>query len=239
MVDFCFRRPRPFGTRKHTGMCQCAATIFFLTCLQDKIWNSLGNAAFIKQETLTSNRGMVWNVILCKRIKLYWIYFITLFYSFHFLNVFFYCNSCVWLPMFSVREASPVLNCWILVCMRLARLQRMAGIVWAFLSRGKSLDTHVSWLLQEEKKNIVHRWKLHIQQFHCWRLISYYPFYTCVIAVYIPLGCCHYMKCKQCGGFSPCKWCRFCCVADLPANVSFSDVTKLNQTDPAQTERLY
>lgn len=51
---------------------------------------------------------------------------------------------CVLPPILSVREASMVLNCCILVCMRLARLQRMAGIVWAFLSEENSLDTHAS-----------------------------------------------------------------------------------------------
>lgn len=51
---------------------------------------------------------------------------------------------CVWSPILSVREASMVLNCCILVCMRLARLQRIAGIVWAFLSEENSLDTHAS-----------------------------------------------------------------------------------------------
>lgn len=53
-------------------------------------------------------------------------------------------NWCLWLPMLSVKEASMVLNCCIFVCMRLARLQRIAGIVWDFLSEENSFDTHTS-----------------------------------------------------------------------------------------------
>ena len=51
--------------------------------------------------------------------------------------------------MLSVREVSMVPNCWILVCTRLARLKRMAGMVWDFLSVENSLEAHASWTLHE------------------------------------------------------------------------------------------
>lgn len=54
--------------------------------------------------------------------------------------------------MLRVREASIVLNCCSFVCIRLARLQRMGGIVCVFLSEENSLEAHVSWLLYKENK---------------------------------------------------------------------------------------
>lgn len=164
---------------------------------------------------------------------------------------------CVWLPMFSVREASPVLNCWILVCMRLARLQRMAGIVWAFLSRGKSLDTHVSWLLQEEKKHLTET-KITLsaisllKAYQLWSLVSLFNYSQYCCSVKKTLQQCLLKQVEKHWHIaaitwnvsrmmfqSSCKWCRVCCFAALPANVPFSNVTKLNQTDPAQKERLH
>lgn len=50
-------------------------------------------------------------------------------------------------PILRVREASIVLNCCSLVCIRLARLQRIGGIVCVFLSEENSLEVHASWLL--------------------------------------------------------------------------------------------
>lgn len=50
-------------------------------------------------------------------------------------------------PVLSVWEASRVLNCCRLACMRLER-PRITGIVWDFLSEEKALDTQDSWHLQ-------------------------------------------------------------------------------------------
>lgn len=47
-------------------------------------------------------------------------------------------------PILRVREASIVLNCCSLVCIRLARLQRIGGIVCVFLSEENNLGVHAS-----------------------------------------------------------------------------------------------
>lgn len=55
-----------------------------------------------------------------------------------------YLYTPIYIPILRVREASIVLNCCSLVCIRLARLQRIGGIVCVFLSEENSLETHAS-----------------------------------------------------------------------------------------------
>lgn len=184
MVDFRLRRPRPFDTHKHRGKCQRATTVHFfsLACLRDKKRDQLEmfseRKCFLRGNSeLQQKRGFkIQNLRLSKRIHVVFRLYFILLCSFSSIARKWSLQpqrkrcECVlvWPPMLSVREASTVLNCCILVCMRLARLQRMAGMVWAFLSRGKSLDTHVSWLLQGEKTHALMKMPILIQNNLLW-----------------------------------------------------------------------
>lgn len=62
-----------------------------------------------------------------------------------------------------------VLNWCIFVCIRLERLQRMAGIVWDFLSEENSFDTQTSELLydtftERDKENIIFLLKYYMNE---------------------------------------------------------------------------